>query len=94
MPALKVKDNDYSYKREITPFPEGAMEKKKPPAWDRNGVSTCVLPAKKELSMEEQAQQYMDDYRKYERFIIVNFYTGGNKYSRGMIDAIYRGVNF
>ena len=91
--------NSYSFNRSIIPFPEKDLEKIKPPISDEVSEESIaekeakLLIVKKELSLEEQAQQYMDAYRKAERILVINFYTGGGAYKRGILDAIYRGFN-
>lgn len=85
--------NSYSFNRAITPFPEEKNERVKPPSASENEENTNELFDKKELSLDEQAQEYMDNYRKAERIVVNNFYTGGGPHRRGVLDAIYRGFN-
>ena len=86
--------NSYSYKKDIVPFPKQADEKVKPPDSLSDYVTDNIhLFKSKELTLEEEAKQYMDGYRKAERAIVVNFYTGGGAYRKGILDSIYRGFN-
>lgn len=92
----KKEFNSYSisFSRSITPYPEIINEKQKPPTSDYPQKDNSELfKTKPEASLEEQAQAYMDTYRKAERIVVNNFYTGGSAYRKGIIDAIYRGVN-
>lgn len=76
------------------PFPEPVVEKIKPPISDVEvSDNSHLFKAKKELSLEEQAREYMNNYKKVERAVIINFYTGGGAYKKGVLDAIYRGFN-
>ena len=87
----------YSFKRSIIPLIEEKKDKVKPPDLvddsKENEVKENNLISKKELTLEEQAQQYMDAYRKAERIVVINFYTGGGPYKKGVLDAMYRGFN-
>lgn len=78
---VKSQLDSYSFNRSIIPFPELA-----------SGNVKKVVPDDG-ASLEEQAQKYMDAYRKAERVVVVNFYTGGGAYKRGILDSIYRGFN-
>ena len=98
MPAKSRKKNknqsgSYAYSRETVPFPESDSEKVKPPATDLNLSDSSKLFIQKELTNEEQAIQYMSTYKKFERAIVCNFYTGGGKYTNGILNSIYRGFN-
>ena len=86
--------NSYSYKKDIIPFSVIEGEKIKPPEFESElAVDSSHLFKSKELTLEEEAMQYMDRYRKAERAIVVNFYTGGGAYRKGVLDSIYRGFN-
>ena len=89
----KNQSGSYAYSREIIPFPEPVLEKVKPPSMDFSLSGSINLLAKKELSEEEKAIQYMSTYKKFERVIVCNFYTGGGKYTNGILNSIYRGFN-
>ena len=97
--ALLIRENkkrhigSYGFNRSITPFPEQVNEKSSPPLRANGGDNTHQIKVAKELTLEEKAQEYMDQYRKAERMIVINFYTGGGAYKRGILDAIYRGFN-
>ncbi len=84
----------YSFNQSAIPFPEPAKEKARPPQTIENTTDTKDLfkPAKA-LTLEEEAQKYMDSYRKAERIVVINFYTGGSAYKKGVMDSIYRGFN-
>ena len=88
---IKNQSSSYAYSRETVPFPELSAEKSKPPSADLPDNSKAL--ARKELSPEEQAIEYMSTYKKFERVIVCNFYTGGGIYTRGILDSIYRGFN-
>lgn len=90
---LKHRDASYSFNRSIVPFPTNSEERIKPPTSVNNVIDSSHLFVKKELSLEEQAQQYMDNAKKAERVLTINFYTGGSAYRRGVMDSIYRGFN-
>ena len=87
----------YSFNRTKAPLSDSATDKVKPPTnpgeVKTGSDSSRVEKKKKELSLDEQAQQHMDAYRKAERILIINYYTGGGTYKRGILDAIYRGFN-
>jgi len=88
----------YAFSRAIVPFPEQDNEKIKPPidfkAEDTSGLfKTKVGESSKEERREKLIQEHMDAYRKAERTLIINYYTGGSAYKKGMLDAIYRGFN-
>ena len=88
-------EHSYSYNKSICPFPESIREKTKPPE------SLNYLPDSSELfvtkeevvDIDEQMRRHLDCYKKVERLIVVNFYTGGGPFRRGVLDAIYRGHN-
>ena len=88
---IKNQSGSYAYSREFVPFPEPSLEKTKPPSVDLPDSSKLL--ARKVLSPEEQAIEYMSTYKKFERVIVCNFYTGGGIYTRGILDSIYRGFN-
>ena len=96
--AILEHNHSYSFNKTRTPLPELNSNKARPPM-DReidsiNKIDTTeMFKPKPELSLDEQAQEYMDAYRKAERIIIINFYTGGGAYKKGILDAIYRGYN-
>ena len=84
----------YSFNRSIIPFPIKSVEKVKPPAANSNVIdSRHLFPEKKEKTFEEQAKEFMDGYRKAQRLICVNFYTGGGVHRRGIMDSLYRGFS-
>ena len=86
--------SSYAYSRENVPFPELANEKVKPPVSESERDDNSELFKKKEATQQEQAQKFMDDYRRVERAIVCNFYTGGGKsYTRGILDSLYKGFN-
>ena len=87
----KNQSGSYAYSREIVPFPEAGVERAKPPSADLPDSSKLLIP--KELTPEEQSIEYMSTYKKFERVIVCNFYTGGGIYTRGILDSIYRGFN-
>jgi hypothetical protein len=89
----KNQTSSYAYSRETVPFPEPVLEKAKPPAAKFNLLDNSNLFIEKELSAEEQAIEYMSTYKKFERVIVCNFYTGGGKYTNGILNSIYRGFN-
>lgn len=87
----------YTFNRAMIPFPENQKEKVKPPACDQEDTSelfkkTEILLSKEE-KREELIREHMDAYRKAERTLVINFYTGGSAYKKGMLDAMYRGFN-
>ena len=86
--------NSYSLNKSSTPFPEKAETKTKPPVANHKHEdnSHLFINAEQEMSWEEKARRSMDEYRKAERTIIINFYTGGSPYKRGIMDTIYRGM--
>ena len=87
--------NSYSLNKSAVPFPELATGKMKPPVSERELEDSSELfkIKEEEISWEEKARRKMDEYRKAERIIINNFYTGGGAYKKGIMDAIYRGFN-
>ena len=91
---LKAHFNSYSFNKTTVPFPEPIVQKTKPPVSDFETTDNShMFKPKDELSLEEQAREYMDSYRKAERIIVINFYTGGGAYKKGVLDSIYRGLN-
>ena len=84
----------YSFNRSIIPFPEPIKEKTNPPISQGNLSDTKNLfqPIDK-LTSEEEAQKYMNSYKRAERAVIVSFYTGGGPYRKGVMDSIYKGFN-
>ncbi len=95
--STKSKNKDqagsYAYSRETVPFPELDGEKVKPPLADLSLPDNSNLFVQRELSQEEKAIEYMSTYKKFERVIVCNFYTGGGKYTNGILNSIYRGFN-
>ena len=86
--------NSYSYKKDMIPFSVLDGERIKPPESESElVVDSRHLFKSKELTLEDEAKEYMDRYRKAERAIVVNFYTGGGPYRKGVLDSIYRGFN-
>lgn len=97
MANTKLKYNSYSFNRTLIPFPEDSSSKIKPPIADieMEDNSHLFQPVILEERKLEQARQYIDTYRKAERAVIINFYTGGGgAYRKGFMDAIYKGYNF
>ena len=92
---LKTKDHleSYAYGKAVIPFPEPVSEKVVPPSSGIPVSDSGKLFTKKELSQEEKSIEYMSTYKKFERVIVCNFYTGGGIYTRGILDSIYRGFN-
>lgn len=92
--STKERLNSYSLNKSSTPFPEKAQNKAKPPVSNHKYEDNSHLftNAEEEMSWEEKARRSMDEYRKAERTIIINFYTGGSPYKRGIMDTIYRGM--
>ena len=90
--TTKYNNDTYSFNRSIIPFPEAITKKAKPPVTNNPILDeTNHFKKKVELTLEEQAQEYMDQYRKAERVLVINFYTGGGPYKRGILDSMYRG---
>ncbi len=85
--------SSYAYSKEIVPFPEPVSEKAKPPTPELYLDDSSKLFAKKTLTQEQQAIDYMSTYKRFERLIVCNFYTGGGKYTNGILNSIYRGFN-
>ncbi len=90
---IKNQSSSYAYSREIIPFPEPVSERTKPPLANLEFSDSSKLFIQRELSQEEQAIEYMSTYKKFERVVVCNFYTGGGLYTRGVLDSIYRGFN-
>ena len=90
---IKNQSGSYAYSRETVPFPELDGENVEPPSTDLELSDSSKLFVQKELTNEEQAIEYMSTYKKFERVIVCNFYTGGGIYTRGILDSIYRGFN-
>ena len=91
----KIVGPSYSFSRVTAPLPEKASSKSKPPSPSCEIKDTTEIFAKekKEKTREEKMVDFMSEYKKAERFVIVNFYTGGNgAYKFGMMDAIYAGA--
>ena len=92
---LNETENDsYCFNKAIEPFPELQDKKAKPPespgSLDNSALFNIV---KEELSVDDEIRLHLDIYRKAERMVVINFYTGGGPYKRGVLDAIYRGYN-
>ncbi|MBI1858546.1 MAG: hypothetical protein HYR97_05475 [Candidatus Melainabacteria bacterium] len=85
--------SSYSFNKTIVPFSLADSQKVSPPSCNRVEDTKDYFPPEKKKSKEEVIQEYMDNYRKAERTLIVNFYTGGNAYKKGIMDALYRGAN-
>ena len=85
----------YSYNKTIIPFPEPVADKIKPPTSEGAEDNSNLFKKDKEeeISIEEKVRVAMDEYRKAERVVINNFYTGGGAYRKGVLDSIYRGFN-
>ncbi len=84
----------YAFNKSGTPFPQSLESKKKPPGPENGYKDTKqFFPPEKELSPEEKILHFMSEYKKVERFAIVNFYTGGaGPYKLGMMDFLYSGL--
>ncbi len=92
--TAKNRFTSYSFNRSTIPFPEQKSEKINPPVIQGHSENTKDLfKPIKELTLEDEAQKYMDSYRKAERVVVINFYTGGGPYRKGVMDSIYRGFN-
>ncbi len=91
----KIKNQalSYAYSKAVVPFPEIVSEKVTPPTSETPLTDNKSLFDKKKLTPEEQAIEYMSTYKKFERAIVCNFYTGGGKYTNGILNSIYRGFN-
>ena len=86
--------SNYSFNRSIVPYPEPAQEKITPPVIHGDSKDTKDLfKLANELTVKDEAQKYMDSYRKAERIVVISFYTGGGPYKKGVMDSIYRGFN-
>ena len=84
----------YSYSKPVTPFPESSSEKPKPPVSNNETAITSELFQAKAKTPEQAAIEYMSSYKKVERALVINFYTGGGgMYTRGILDSIYKGFN-
>ncbi len=90
---IKNSSSSYAYSRENVPFPEPVSERVKPPSVELGLSDSSKSFIQKELSPEEQSIEYMSTYKKFERVVVCNFYTGGGVYTRGVLDSIYRGFN-
>lgn len=97
MPARKKKikqfDNQYAFNKTAEPYPELSEKKSKPPISKSAEDTTNLFPPKPKQTNVELAKEMMNEYRKAERAVVVNFYTGGSAYKKGIMDAIYRGKN-
>ena len=92
--TTKKQLNSYSLNKSFTPLPESISDKIKPPvSLGTELTDNSHLFKVEEVPYEEQARRYMDEYRKAERIVINNFYTGGGAYRKGVLDSIYRGFN-
>ena len=89
----KNHSSSYAFNRSSIPFPEQTNNKISPPVAQGTTSDTKDLFKPKELTLEEEAQKYMDAYRKAERVVVINFYTGGGPYRKGVMDSIYKGFN-
>ena len=91
--AMKNQFSCYSFNKSRVPFPENTAEKIKPPTSTNNVIDSRHLFKKQELTIEEQAIDYMNNYKKAERILSINFYTGGGAYKKGVMDSLYKGFN-
>lgn len=93
--TLVKSQHSYSFNKTKIPFPEPVEQRIKPPT--SNDVtlvdSSELFKPLEKLPVEEKARQLMDEYRKAERALVINFYTGGGPYKKGIMDSIYRGFN-
>ena len=85
--------SSYAFNRSSIPFPQQTNNKISPPVAQGTSSDTKDLFKLKELTLEDEAQKYMDSYRKAERVVVINFYTGGGPYRKGVMDSIYKGFN-
>lgn len=89
-----ISEETYTFNKSIRPFPEADLEKAKPPILSESEDNSDLFnEVKEELSVDDQIRLHMDIYRKAERMVVINFYTGGGPYKKGVLDAIYRGFN-
>ena len=84
--------SSYSFNRAIQPFPD-AQERIKPPSSKDFTETKCFINFENNSNEEKETQKSIDDYRKAERVVVNNFYTGGSIYKTGAMDFIYKGVN-
>ena len=86
--------NPYLLSKSITPFPDSTENKSKPPTSKLTLEDNSHLfnQVEEEIPWQEKARREMDKYRKVERILINNFYTGGGAYTRGILDSMYRGL--
>lgn len=87
--------SNYSFGKEIMPMPNEIECKTKPPVYDTLKVvknTKELFGPEPEKTPEENIVIAMSAYKKAERFVIVNFYTGGGAHKIGMMDALYSGV--
>ncbi|MBI2996208.1 MAG: hypothetical protein HYY52_05820 [Candidatus Melainabacteria bacterium] len=90
----KNKFGSYAFNQSNIPFPELDNSKIQPPDPGFEVSDTKKLfPPKAELTQEEKACEFVNHYKKIQRVIIGSFYTGGSgAYSKGFLDAIYKGI--
>lgn len=86
--------SSYAFNKTSPPLPEANLPKAEPPHADiEQEDNKHLFKLKIELTNEEIAQEFMNAYKKAERAVVNNFYTGGGAYKKGILDAIYRGFN-
>lgn len=90
----EIEGDSYSFNKTIEPFPEPKEEKAKPPVSPGSTDNSSLFKVvEEELSIDDKIRLHLDIYRKAERMLVINFYTGGGPYKRGILDSIYRGYN-
>ena len=90
---IKQFESQYTFNKTSEPYPELNENKSRPPTSQLAEDTKGLFLTKPKRSNVEIAKEMMDDYRKAERTVIVNFYTGGSAYRKGIMDAIYGGRN-
>ena len=90
---IKQFDSQYGFNRSSEPYPELSENKSKPPGSESAKDTKDLFQNKPKQTNVEIAKEMMDEYRKAERTVVVNFYTGGSAYKKGIMDAIYGGRN-
>lgn len=81
----------YTINRILTPFPEQAINRIKPPAYKNLSETSENLEFLDiQISEEEKIQKSIE---KAERIVTNNFYLGGSPYTVGAMDYLYKGVD-
>lgn len=91
-PTKKSCYSSYSFNRQILPMPVSESKAKPPEPQKSYNNTETLFPQKKEKTKHEQIMEYLNEYKKAERMVIINFYTGGGAYKTGMMDALYAGL--